>query len=198
MAGGSTIFVRMKIPLAAARQSVDARHLSPSVVLIGMLVTMTLAGCSSTPNAPARSAAKAPAAARYVTLDHHGQAGEVVLFALGLLDTGYRFGGRNPEAGLDCSGMVSWIVEHVSGRRLPHNAAMIADHTRPISVSKLQPGDLVFFNTLNRRHSHMGIYIGDGRFVHAPSSRGSVRVDRLDSRYFGPRIDGARTLLAAR
>ncbi|MBP6727341.1 MAG: C40 family peptidase, partial [Thauera sp.] len=89
----------------------------------------------------------------------------------------------------------AWIVENISGKRLPHNAAQIAQRTRPIEVSQLQAGDLVFFNTLKRRHSHMGIYIGDGRFVHAPSSKGRVRVERLDNRYFAPRIDGARTLI---
>lgn len=134
----------------------------------------------------------------YFTLEDDAQAREMVLFALGLLDTGYRFGGRNPEAGLDCSGMVAYIVENISGRSLPHNAAQIADRTRPITVAELQPGDLVFFNTLKRRHSHMGVYIGNGRFVHAPSSRGRVRVERLDNRYFATRIDGARTLLATR
>lgn len=120
------------------------------------------------------------------------------MFALGLLGTGYQFGGRNPEAGLDCSGMVSYIVEQITGRRLPHNAAQIADMTRPIRVGELRPGDLVFFNTLNRRHSHMGIYMGDGRFIHAPSSRGRVRVEQLDNPYFRTRIDGARTLVALR
>lgn len=122
----------------------------------------------------------------------------MVVFALGLLGTGYQFGGRNPEAGLDCSGMVSYIVEQITGRRLPHNAAQIADMTRPIRVGELRPGDLVFFNTLNRRHSHMGIYMGDGRFIHAPSSRGRVRVEQLDNPYFRTRIDGARTLIALR
>lgn len=161
------------------------------------LVLALLAGCSSTPAvAPQTTARSAPAAERYITLDDEAQTQEMVLFALGLLDTGYRFGGRNPEAGLDCSGMVAYIVENISARRLPHNAAQIADRTRPIDVDELQPGDLVFFNTMKRRHSHMGIYIGDGRFVHAPSSRGRVRVERLDNRYFAQRIDGARTLLA--
>jgi len=116
------------------------------------------------------------------------------MFAYGLIGTGYRFGGQNPEAGLDCSGMVAYIVEQVSGTRLPHNAARIAEQTRPIAMSDLQPGDLVFFNTLKRRHSHMGIYLGDGKFIHAPSSRGAVRIDSLDNSYFAPRIDGARTL----
>ncbi len=133
----------------------------------------------------------------YFVLDDGEDPRELVMYALGLLGTGYTFGGRNPEAGLDCSGMVSYIVEQISGRRLPHNAARIAEITRPIAVSELQPGDLVFFNTLDRRHSHMGIYMGRGRFVHAPSSRGRVRVENLDNNYFRPRIDGARTLIAS-
>ena len=157
-----------------------------------------LAGCSTTPpvattSAPARVVAPS---GNYFALDGEHQTQEMVLFALGLLDTGYRFGGRNPDAGLDCSGMVAYIVENLSPRRLPHSAAQIAARPRPIDVSELRPGDLVFFNTMKRRHSHMGIYIGDGRFVHAPNSRGRVRVERLDNRYFAQRIDGARTLLA--
>tara|TARA_R110001583_G_scaffold90144_3_gene231882 strand:+ start:111121 stop:111738 length:618 start_codon:yes stop_codon:yes gene_type:complete len=163
------------------------------------LALSVLAGCSTTPtSAPVSSLPQtAPQTPDrdYFALDNPAQTQELVLYALGLLDTGYRFGGRNPDAGLDCSGMVSYIVEQISGRKLPHNAASIADRTRPIDPSELQPGDLVFFNTQKKRHSHMGIYIGDGKFVHAPSSRGVVRVERLDNRYFAPRIDGARSLL---
>ena len=158
-----------------------------------------LSACGSLPptaTAPAPTATPLPERRDYFSLDDRLHSQEMVIFALGLLDTGYAFGGRNPEAGLDCSGMVSYIVEQISGQRLPHNAAQIADLTRPIPVSALQPGDLVFFNTLNRRHSHMGIYMGGGKFVHAPSSRGRVRVERLDNPYFKPRIDGARSLLA--
>ncbi len=164
-------------------------HLSMTTVLIALL-----AACSSSP--PLKpDASSVTAQPRYLSLHTPQQSQEMVVFALGLLGTGYAFGGRNPEAGLDCSGMVSYIVEQVSGVRLPHNAAQIASLTRPIPVSALQPGDLVFFNTSNRRHSHMGIYLGDGRFIHAPSSRGQVRIERLDSSYFKTRIDGARTLL---
>ncbi|WP_075148432.1 C40 family peptidase [Thauera chlorobenzoica] len=174
------------------------RTLRLPVVLAAAIGFALLAGCSSTPVAPRPGTnATAPAGGgTYFALAGEDQAGEMVLFALGLLDTGYRFGGRNPEAGLDCSGMVAYIVENISGQRLPHNAAQIAEHTRPIALQALRPGDLVFFNTLQRRHSHMGIYIGDGRFIHAPSSRGAVRVERLDNRYFAQRIDGARTLVA--
>jgi len=174
--------------------SLRKRHL-PAILAVAIGLA-ALAGCSSAPVAPRPGTNATAGSGTYFALAAEEQAGEMVLFALGLLDTGYRFGGRNPEAGLDCSGMVAYIVEHISGQRLPHNAAQIAEHTRPIALHALRPGDLIFFNTLQRRHSHMGIYIGDGRFIHAPSSRGAVRVERLDNRYFAQRIDGARTLVA--
>lgn len=118
---------------------------------------------------------------------------EIVLYALGLIDTGYRFGGKNPEAGLDCSGMVSYIYGQAAGLKVLGSAADIARKGRPIERSELRPGDLVFFNTLNRSLSHVGIYIGDARFIHAPSSNGRVRVDRLNDRYFAQRFETART-----
>lgn len=177
-----------------------AHDRKPAAAITLACAIALLAGCSSAPKTatPSRPEASAPTLADYFRLEHERQTQEMVLFALGLLDTGYQFGGRNPEAGLDCSGMVSYIVEQISGRRLPHNAAQIAGITRPIETSELRPGDLVFFNTMRRPHSHMGIYMGDGRFIHAPSSRGKVRIERLDNSYFRPRLDGARTLIAAR
>lgn len=130
----------------------------------------------------------------YFTLDHDHQAQEIVLYAHGLIGTPYRYGGSNPNVGLDCSGMVSHIVENVTGRRLPRNAAQIAGSTRSIRRSALQPGDLVFFNTSGRKYSHMGIYIGSGKFIHAPSSGSTVRTAELSNSYFNKRFDGARTL----
>lgn len=166
--------------------------------LITVCATVLLAACSTTPPPSVTRPSPTPERAEhsdYFKLAGEQQAQEVVLYALGLLGTNYRFGGRNPDAGLDCSGMVSYIVEQVNGARLPHNAAQIASMTRPIGVNELEPGDLVFFNTLGRKHSHMGIYLGDGQFVHAPSSGGQIRIARLDNVYFEPRIDGARTLV---
>lgn len=165
------------------------------ICLTALIVIGLLSACASAPvSTQAHRAPTMGESRNYVVLPQPDAAQEIVMFAYGLIGTGYRFGGRNPEAGLDCSGMVAYIVEQVSGTRLPHNAARIADQTRPISMSDLQPGDLVFFNTLKRRHSHMGIYLGEGKFIHAPSSRGSVRIDSLDNTYFAPRFDGARTL----
>lgn len=163
-----------------------------------IICSALLAACSSSPPyGPISPDARQNAPRSYFDLTLPGQREQIVLSAFSLLDTGYRFGGRNPEAGLDCSGMVSFVVEQVSGQRLPHNAAQIAAQTRPIPRDSLEAGDLVFFNTQGRAHSHMGIYIGDGRFIHAPSSRGKVRVERMDNRYFAARFDGARTMLGA-
>ncbi len=110
-----------------------------------------------------------------------------------LLYTGYRFGGKNPEAGLDCSGMVSYIYAQAAGLKVQGSAADIARNSRPVERDALRPGDLVFFNTLNRSLSHVGIYIGDSRFIHAPSSNGKVRIDRLNDRYYAQRYEAART-----
>lgn len=168
------------------------------------LTAALLAACAGKPPVQTQAQPAAPAArvepeqGRFFSLEDESHTQEMVVYALGLLGTGYKFGGRNPEAGLDCSGMVSYIVEQVSGKRLPHNAAQIASITRPIKRTELKPGDLVFFNTSRRAHSHMGIYMGDGRFIHAPSSRGQIRIERMDNTYFKPRLDGVRTLIASR
>lgn len=120
---------------------------------------------------------------------------DVAFYALGLIDTGYRFGGKNPQAGLDCSGMVSYIYDQAAGLRVAGSAADIARSAKEINRDDLRPGDLVFFNTLNRSFSHVGIYIGDDRFVHAPNSNGRVRIDRLTDRYYASRYESARSLL---
>lgn len=122
-----------------------------------------------------------------------GRAEDVVMFALGLLQTNYRFGGKNPEAGFDCSGMVSYVFDKAAGLRLTGSAADMARKGRPTDDPR--PGDLVFFNTRNRPRSHVGIYIGEGKFVHAPSTRGEARVrtDTLTEGYFAARFEEART-----
>jgi cell wall-associated NlpC family hydrolase len=115
------------------------------------------------------------------------------MFALGLVDTGYRFGGKNPEAGLDCSGMVSYVYANAADQPLAGSAADIARRGRAVERTALRPGDLLFFNTRNRPYSHVGIYIGDDRFVHAPNSNGKVRTDSLTQSWFATRFEEART-----
>lgn len=153
-----------------------------------ILFMLTLAGCghfggSAVETIPPRQAVR-PADSR---------AHEVVMFALGLIDTGYRFGGKNPAAGLDCSGMVSFVFGNAAGLNLSGSAADLAQQGRPVNGEGLRPGDLVFFNTRNKPRSHVGIYIGDGRFVHAPNSNGKVRTDSLTRGWFATRFEEART-----
>ncbi len=149
---------------------------------------LLLSACGTPPSAPERPprpAADRPAGSQ--------RAHDVVIYALGLIDTDYRFGGKNPEAGLDCSGMVSYIFNRAAGLRISGSAADIARHGRPIERSGLRPGDLVFFNTRRMPLSHVGIYIGDDRFIHAPSSNGRVRIDQLGARYYAERFEAARS-----
>lgn len=152
-------------------------------------LVLLLAACGSPLPRPPAGDGKSPVAARPVS----GQGNEVVLYALGLIDTGYRFGGKNPEAGLDCSGMVSYIYGRAAGLAVSGSAAEIARNGRAIGREALRPGDLVFFNTSGRAYSHVGIYIGDSRFVHAPSSNGRVRIDHLTDRYYAQRFEAARS-----
>ena len=118
---------------------------------------------------------------------------EIPLYAVSLVGSPYRLGGTSPETGLDCSGFVGHVFRQAAGIVLPRDARAISESARPLPPAELQPGDLVFFNTLNRAFSHVGIYLGEDRFVHATSSRsGSVMVSNLKDRYWHQRFDGAR------
>ena len=119
---------------------------------------------------------------------------ELVLRTLSLLGVNYRFGGNSPETGLDCSGLVRHVFREAVGLVLPRRAEEISNRGERIEPTQLKPGDLVFFNTLRRAFSHVGVYIGNNQFVHAPSSGGSVRIERMDQAYWSRRFDGARRI----
>jgi cell wall-associated NlpC family hydrolase len=112
--------------------------------------------------------------------------------AMTLLGVPYKRGGSSSETGFDCSGFVRHIYETSVGRLLPRRADEQAKTTEKIERSDLNPGDLVFFNTMRRTFSHVGIYIGDGKFIHAPSAGKAVRVDDLRAAYWTKRFTGAR------
>ncbi|OZI51107.1 C40 family peptidase [Bordetella genomosp. 4] len=114
--------------------------------------------------------------------------------ALDQLGIRYRFGGSSPDTGFDCSGLVAYSAEHGLGLKLPRNASAIALVGTSIDKQELRPGDLVFFNTLGRRYSHVGIYLGDDRFVHSPSAGGVVRIEKMTMKYWAKRYNGARRL----
>ena len=117
---------------------------------------------------------------------------ELVINAMAFLDTPYRRGGNNARTGFDCSGFVRAIYEQSAGLELPRLAKDQAAATQPIDTKELQPGDLVFFNTMRRAFSHVGIYIGDGKFIHAPRTGAQVRVEDMHAGYWARRFDGAR------
>jgi cell wall-associated NlpC family hydrolase len=104
----------------------------------------------------------------------------------------YRFGGSSPRTGFDCSGLVTHVFEQAWGVVLPHNVQAQSRIGIPVKRSALQPGDLVFYNTRNRPYSHVGIYLGEGRFIHAPRPGKLVRVESLRSSYWSARFNGAR------
>ena len=121
-------------------------------------------------------------------------ANEVIDRALGALGTPYRWGGTSLRHGFDCSGLVAYTAERSLGLKLPRNAAEIAQQGVSIAKNELKAGDLVFFNTMGRRYSHVGIYLGDDRFVHSPSSGGVVRVENMTMAYWSKRYNGARRI----
>ena len=106
----------------------------------------------------------------------------------------YRFGGTTRETGLDCSGLMLNVFQH-AGVDLPRRAADMARLGIEVDKNDLQPGDLVFFNTRRQAYSHVGLYVGDGQFLHAPSSGGQVRLEDMNGRYWVARYNGARRLI---
>ena len=129
-------------------------------------------------------------------IDDYGSAAqELATEALSYLGIRYRYGGDSPETGLDCSGLVQNVFRNALGLDLPRTAAQMATVGDKVDRQELKPGDLVFFNTMRRAFSHVGIYLGEGRFVHAPSSGGRVRVENMNIRYWANRFNGGRRLL---
>lgn len=121
---------------------------------------------------------------------------EVVMQALANVGKPYRWGGSDPAAGFDCSGLVAHVYDDALGMKLPRTSRAMSERGSRVARSALAAGDLVFFNTSRRAYSHVGIYIGQGRFVHAPSSGSMVRVERLNNSYWANRFNGARRLVA--
>lgn len=120
------------------------------------------------------------------------KASELVVTAMTFLGVPYRRGGTSSDTGFDCSGFVRAIFEQTAGLVLPRRAKEQAATSQKIERADLQPGDLVFFNTMRRAFSHVGIYIGDGQFIHAPKPGAEVRVESLSLAYWSRRFDGAR------
>ncbi|RUP23502.1 MAG: peptidoglycan endopeptidase [Curvibacter sp.] len=128
----------------------------------------------------------------YVRQSLSSKASELVVNAMGFLGVPYRRGGNNAETGFDCSGFVRAMYEQTVGLVLPRRADQQAAATQTIDKQELQPGDLVFFNTMRHAFSHVGIYVGDGKFIHSPRTGSQIRVEDMRDSYWQRRFDGAR------
>lgn len=125
------------------------------------------------------------------------KASELVVDAMGFLGVPYSRGGNTVETGFDCSGFVRAIYAQSIGLILPRRAEQQAAATQNIDRSELKPGDLVFFNTMRSTFSHVGIYVGEGRFIHSPKPGAEVRVENMSVSYWASRFDGARRVQAS-
>jgi cell wall-associated NlpC family hydrolase len=156
-----------------------------------------IGGCASVGGGPASPPSAARATAGFFDgprSERSARAPEVVIEAMALIGVPYRNGGESPQTGMDCSGFVRYVFRAALGVDLPRRAVDLGEIGESVRPSELQAGDLVFFNTLGRAHSHVGIYVGEGRFVHAPSQRGVVRMEEISKRYWIERFDGVRRL----
>lgn len=164
-----------------------------ALALPALLAGGLLAGCSSAP--PVRPGPEATQHWPQVTPGDPAAANAVTLRALSLVGTPYRYGGNTPESGFDCSGLVNYVYRDMLDLKLPRTSRELAALQGPrLQPQRLASGDLVFFGS-GGNVSHVGIYVGEGRFVHAPSSGGTVRLDRLDGPYWRDHYTGARRVL---
>lgn len=149
-----------------------------------LALLLALAGCSSTPNQIGIPPTQTPTAvidvAARLTLE---QANDVTLYAISLVGTPYRYGGNTPESGFDCSGLIGHVYKSRANVSAPRTVAALVDWGQAVPGQSLRTGDLVVFMQKGVA-SHAGIYVGEGRFVHAPSSGGDVRLDALNSKYW--------------
>lgn len=122
------------------------------------------------------------------------KAQEVLFQALSLTGIQYKYGGNTPETGFDCSGFVRYVFSQAAQITLPPTARSISQLGKTIKKDELQPGDLVFFNTLKAAFSHVGIYMGDNKFIHAPRAGANVRVENMETSYWRSRFNGAKRI----
>lgn len=169
--------------------------------LLGLIGASMLSACSSLPSRtpggtdpggdPGGAAGAGEATAGPPGRVPDDLAREAAFLALSLVDTPYRYGGNTPQGGFDCSGLIVYVFRSAAGVALPRTVAKLAGIGVPVRLGAVRSGDLVLFDTRGR-FSHAGIYVGGGRFVHAPSTGGTVRLDGVQARYWRPRFSGAR------
>ena len=169
-------------------------------LIIFAYVLLTSCGTFPSPRGPAAAAPPVPVAIRAAPAQTPPAAtplgeSDMLFHALAAAGVDYRHGGKSYQTGFDCSGLVAFVYREAYGLALPHNTQAQSRMGDAIDRYALQPGDLVFFNTQHQPYSHVGIYLGEGRFIHAPKQGAVVRTENLHARYWASRFDGARRIV---
>lgn len=178
------------------------RHGSPRIRtqwagLAIIALACLLSACSSTPTRSTASRDTSGLRTRGATInDPSAGLEEISIEAMALVGTPYRYGGNTPDSGFDCSGLVRYVVQRAASVNLPRTAAEMGTRGFALERRDVASGDLVFFNTTGRPNSHVGIYVGQNRFVHAPATGGTVRLDDMTKSYWANRYMGARRVVA--
>jgi len=171
--------------LTHSKQSLSCRTLIGCGIFIWVIA---LSGCSTFSTKPSSS--------RVSQFKQDTSVGteDISIAAVGLVDVPYRFGGNTPKGGFDCSGLIVYVYNKAAGIKLPRTIQLMSTKGQSIDGQPPAPGDLVFFNTTGEKYSHAGIYVGQGRFVHAPSAGGTVRLDYITSPYWAAKFTEARRI----
>ncbi|WP_265920628.1 C40 family peptidase [Cupriavidus nantongensis] len=185
------------MPLHRTRSSSSPSALPGPLTRAGLpllcAAALLLAACASSP--PSRHGSLPRAPGKPMT-DPSAGLEEISIQAMSLVGTPYRYGGNTPDAGFDCSGLVRYVVARAANVNLPRTTEAMGTRGSSLDRSEVASGDLVFFNTTGRANSHVGIYVGQNRFVHAPSSGGTVRLEDMGKPYWASRYNGARRVVA--
>ena len=164
-----------------------------TVRTLALLCALLLPHAYAAPGNDGESAGKS-ADVPHASAAGEGAVGDMILQAVSLMGIAYRFGGNTPVNGFDCSGFIRYVFQS-SGVNLPRSAAEQAQVGRPVSRDELKPGDVLFFNTRGFNYSHNGLYLGNGRFIHAPRTGKNIEITSLNASYWSSRFNGARRMV---
>ena len=176
------------------------KHIFQTILTAALFPFLASCGFSTgkhRPTAKTHASARKVQLVRISNIDHTQGSQELMLHSMGLIGTPYKWGGSTTSTGFDCSGMIQFVYKNALGVSLPRTARDMAAASRKIPDSRLKAGDLVFFNTGGaNKYSHVGLYIGNGEFIHAPSSGKTIKTEKLSSPFYAKNYLGAHTFFA--